>query len=218
MRTLILALLPLLTAGAAPAARPAHPALPWLFNLQGVTAVDNGDPLVTIAMDSESDPSCAEMAGTGLALVANVAPAGGPETILASFAHGVMVYGREGELIASTPGFPCAGSADEIEVLAAGTAFGVPTIVVAMATGGRREQLTWLGLFRVGRDGRLEAVFAGAVEQREDGIVRRGSVTLLPGGLLVRDPSGGVGFWTFDDVSGVYIPRGGLTGEGQPHS
>lgn len=191
---------------------------PWLRNLSDVRAVSAGDPFVGIAMDAESDPSCDEATSTGLALVANVAPASGPETILASFAQGVMVYGREGELIAATPGFPCAGSADEIEVLAAGTAFGVPTIAITATTGGRREQLTWIGLYRVGLHGRLEAVFTGAVEQREDGIVRRGSITILPGALLVRDPLGGVGFWVIDPVSGVYVPHGGFGGSEYPHS
>ncbi len=112
----------------------------------------------------------------GYALTANVANPGGDETILASFAHGVMVYGREGQLLASTPGFSCEGSADELDVLAVGTAFGVPMVAIVAKTGGRREQLTWLGLFRVGANGRLEATFAGAVEQREDGIVRRGAI------------------------------------------
>lgn len=218
MRIALLVLLGVLAGGSGPQARPAHPALPWLFNLTNVKAVDTGDPLVTMAMDAEIDPSCAELESPGFALVANVAAAAGDETILASYAHGVMVFGHEGELIASTPGFPCAGSADEIEVLAAGTAFGVPTIVMVATTGGRREQLTWLGMFRIGRTGRLEAVFTGAVEQREDGIVRRGSVTVLPDALMVRDPLGGVGFWIFDEVSGVYIPRGGLTGGEHPRS
>lgn len=208
MRTVFFVLLAFLAGGGPPQERPANPALPWLFNLTNVTAVETGDPLVTIAMDAEIDPSCDELGSPGLALVANVAASAGDETILASYAHGVMVFGREGELIASTPGFPCAGSADEIEVLAAGTAFGVPTIVMVATTGGRREQLTWLGMFRVGLNGRLEAVFAGAVEQREDGIVRRGSVTVLPDALMVRDPLGGVGFRIFDDAWRRVHPSG----------
>lgn len=218
LKPLVVFLLALLAPGSIPHSEPASPALPWLFNLEHVTASDVGDPLVTLAMEARMDPSCDEAMPAGLALVANVAPAAGPETILASFAHGVMVYSAEGELIASTPGFPCAGSADEIEVLAAGTAFGVPTIVIAVTTGGRREQLTWLGLYRVGLHGRLEAVFAGAVEQREDGIVRRGSVTILPEALLVRDPLGGVGLWVFDPIGGVYVPRGGTTEGEHPQS
>ncbi len=191
---------------------------PWLSNLSEVRAVDSGEPFAAFAMDAEVDPSCDEAMSTGLELVANVAPAGGSETILASYAHGVMVYGSEGELLAATPGFPCAGSADEIEVLAAGTAFGTPMIAITATTGGRREQLTWIGLYRIGLHGRLEAVFTGAVEQREDGIVRRGSITILPGALLVRDPLGGTGFWVMDPVSGVYVPSGGFGGSEYPHS
>jgi hypothetical protein len=202
--------------GTAVHAEPAS--MPWLRNLGDVRAVSVGEPFVAMAMDAEIDPSCDESMSTGLALVANVAPGSGSETVLASFAHGVMVYGREGELIAATPGFPCAGSADEIEVLAAGTAFGVPLIAITATTGGRREQLTWVGLYRIGLHGRLEAVFTGAVEQREDGIVRRGSITILPGALLVRDPLGGVGFWVIDPVSGVYVPSGGFGASEYPHS
>lgn len=209
-------MLALLAAGGPPS--PASPALPWVFNLDNVEAVVAGDPLVTLALDAAIDPSCEELTFPGFVLQANVTGTPGDETVLASFAHGLMVYGREGELLAATPGFPCEGSADELEVLAAGTAFGVPMIAIVATTGGRREQLSWLGLFRVGANGRLEAMFAGAVEQREDGIVRRGSVTFLPGALLVRDPMGGVGFWIFDRVSGVYIPHGGLTGSEPPHS
>lgn len=216
--SLLLGLIAVLAGGGTPSTAPESRALPWLTNLKDVTAVAVGDPLITMAMDAEVDPSCDETTPVGLALVANVAPAAGPETILASYAHGVMVYGHEGELIASTPGYPCAGSADEIEVLATGTAFGIPTIAIAVTTGGRREQMTWLGLFRIGQRGRLEPVFAGAVELREDGIVRRGSVTILPNGLLVRDPLGGVGFWVFDDTAGVYLPRGGFAGTEIPHS
>lgn len=197
---------------------PASPGLPWVFNLDNVKAVEAGDPLLTFAMAADPEPSCDDLTSSGYALTANVTGTGANETILASFAHGVMVYGREGELLAATPGFPCSGSADGIDVLAVGTAFGVPTIAIVATTGGRREQLSWLGLYRVGLNGRLEALFAGAIEQREDGIVRRGSVTFLPGALLVRDPMGGVGFWTFDQVSGVYIPRGGFAGAEPPHN
>lgn len=206
------------TAVVGPIARtPAHPSLPWLYNLEDVRAVETGDRLVTLSMTSDPDPSCRDNASPGLVLVADVAPAAGVETIFASYTNGIMVVGREGEPIASTSGYPCAGSADEVEVLATGTAFGKPTIVLAVTTGGRREQLTWVGLFQLGHHGRLEPVFAGAVEQREDGIVRRGSVTILPGALLVRDPFGAVGFWTFDDEGGVYVPRGGY-GSTVPHS
>jgi len=215
---LLLGLFAVLAQGDSTPAPSGSRALPWLHNLDDVISVDVGDPLITLAMDTQVDPSCDEVLPVGLALVANVAPAAGPETILASFAHGVMVYGHEGELIASTPGYPCAGSADEIEVLAAGTAFGIPTIAIAVTTGGRREQMTWLGLFRVGPHGRLDPVFAGAVELREDGIVRKGSVTILPDGLLVRDPLGGVGFWLFDETARVYLPRGGFAGTEIPHS
>jgi hypothetical protein len=137
--------------------------------------------------------------------------------IVASYARGVMVFGADGQVLASTPGFPCSGTADEIEVVAAGDAYGVPTLVLAATTGGHREQLTWLGMFRVEPTGTLEAVFAGTVELREDGVVRRGSVTVLPDALHVRDPAGPSGYWVFDPVAGVYLPPGAYDDTAVPH-
>lgn len=223
MKVLVFALVAVL-APSAPreprVARPAHRALPWLFNVANTVAVDSEDPSIALPLGlfRDIDPTCEDVPTAGLRVTAEVAPSPGRETVVASYAYGVLVLDSEGTVIAAAPGYSCEGSADQIEVLAAGTAFGVPTIVVVGTTGGRREQLTWLGMFRVGLGGRLDPVFTGAVEQREDGIVRRGSVTVLPGALLVRDPFGGVGFWVFDRGGGVYIPRGGYSGLDVPHS
>lgn len=217
MTPTLLAVLAVLSPAAPGARAPSHPLLPWLYNFHDATAVDTGDRLVTLSLTTTPDPSCRDNASPGLVLEADVSPSPGRETIIASYEHGVLVVGSEGEPLAETAGYPCAGSADEIEVLASGTVFGAPMIVLAVTTGGRREQLTWLGMYRIGHDRRLEPVFAGAVEHREDGIVRRGSVTILPGALLVRDPFGKVGFWTFDDGGGVYVPRGAY-GDTVPHT
>lgn len=225
MKLVALALLSVLVAGGGVAAQepatpqPAHPSLPWLFNLQDTVAVDAGDPDATLSMEflADTDPSCDDAAYPGLALKTDLGGPAGRETIVASYSHGVLVYGSEGQLVASTPGYPCEGSADDLEVLGFGHAFGAPTLVLAATTGGRREQLTWLGLYRVGLNGRLEATFAGAIEQREDGIVRRGSVTLLPGALLHRSPDGELTYWIYDSEGGVYVPRGSLNGPEIPH-
>jgi len=220
MKALSLALLATLAPGApgaTPAVAPAHPLLPWLYNLDDVTAVDRGDRLVGLALAAEVDPSCEGNASPTLVLSADLAPSPGPETIVASYAHGVLVFGAEGQFLASAPGFACSGTADELEVLAAGTAFGTPTLVIAATTGGHREQQTWLGMFRVGHHGRLDAVFAGTVELREDGVVRQGRVTVLPDALHVRDPLGTSDYWVFDPAGGVYLPPGGYDVTRTPH-
>jgi hypothetical protein len=210
MKWFAIALVAVLSPGAPLELRASHPALPWLYNLQDVTAVETDDRLATLQLGGydEVDPDCGSGAVTGLGLRADIARAVGVETVLSSYARGTLVLGSEGQVLASTPGYPCAGTADGLEVLAVGRAFGQPTVVLAVTTGGRREQLTWLGMFRIGLNGRLEATFAGEVEHREDGIVRRGSVTILPGALLHRTPDGELILWTYDEPGGVYVPRG----------
>jgi hypothetical protein len=223
------------TATTAPSSQPtppraSDPLLPWLRNLRDVVATDGHEPVETFRSDASLDPAldpadltCRDDVSQGLVLTADVSPVAGTETILASFSQGVAVLGSEGQQLASTPGYPCFGSADQVEVLAAGTAYGVPTIVLAVTVGGRREQATWLAMYRIGVGGRLEPVFTGVVEERADDIVRLGSVTILPDGLLVRSPSGGASMWTWDPTAGVYVPpaahedRGGH-GEGSEES
>ena len=206
MRLVLLALLATLMPPTGPQRRGSHPLLPWLHNLQQTVATDMSEPLDASAYENEpADEACEELAATAITLEADVAPSAGLETIIASYAAGVTVIGREGNVLASAPGYACAGTADTVEVLAAGYAFGAPTIALVATTGGRREQLTWLGLYRVTREGELDAVYTGAVEERVDGVVRRGSITILPGALLVRDPGGAVGFWVWDETSGTYL-------------
>ena len=173
------------------------------FRLTGI-----GDP------DDRCDPD----EHVGFAVHATLGPGADDVTVLGSYAEGVVVVGPEGKALASTPGFVCQGSADELEVLAVGRAFQTPTIVVVATTGGRREALTWVGLYRLGREGRLDPVFAGAVEYRTDGIVRRGTITLLPDALIHRPPGGEPELWVFDPVVHAFTPRGGLDATVEPHS
>ena len=206
---------------ARPAPRPADPALPWLYNLDSVSATAAGDPVTAFRMSGlgDPDPSCDPQLHAGFSIAGPLAPTSRPVTVMASYAEGVIVFGAEGELLASTPGFPCMGSADQLEVLALGRAFLEPTIVVVATTGGRREQITWLGLYRVGDDRRLAPVFTAAVEHSEDGIVRRGRITLLPDALLYEPPGDEpVELWTFDPRVHAFTPQGGFDANVPPHA
>jgi hypothetical protein len=150
------------------------------------------------------EQGCGAGAYQAIELVADVAPSPGRETILASYAHGVVVLDREGDVVASTTGYRCAGSSDEVEAVAAGDAFGDPTIVVVTRTGGRREFSTVVGLFRIGFGGRLDPVFTATVEEHSGERSRRGAIDLLPGALVHRLPDGRHGFFVFDPVGRVY--------------
>lgn len=153
----------------------------------------------------DESPECELSAHEGVQLVADIAPRAGAETIVASYAQGILVFDREDQVIASTPGYPCSGTADSIEIIAAGSTWGAPTLVIVGTTGGRNESDTWLSLFRVAGD-RLEASFTGVVEERRGEDIQRGSVYLLPGSLLYRRPGGKPMLYLYDPVPGVYMP------------
>lgn len=206
----VLALLQLAGVGAAD-----EPALPWLHGFAPAQSRTSA-PGSTSWFDGDLD--CPADAQPPLTLVADVAPAGGRETIVATLTGGIRVTSAEGVELAASPGYPCAGSADELEVLAAGSVFGERTIVLAFTSGGRREQYTWLGVYRIGFGGEIDPLFAGVVEQREDGIVRRGSVTFIPGALIYRPPGHRDSLWVFDPVVHTYTPRGPFGHEVLPHS
>lgn len=187
------------------ACQPAAPALPWLHGMTDVKTSTTG----ATDLDGEELPDrCGAGATTTLELHADLAPAAGRERILASFARGILVLGHERQLIAEAPGFACEGSADELEVLAVGRAYGAPTLVIAATEGGHHESATWLGLLRPGVGTTLDALFTAVVEQRVGDQIDRGDVWLLPGGLLYRRPRGPVTFWIFDDAARAYVPFG----------
>jgi hypothetical protein len=193
------------------------PALPWLHGFPGARVSTSADP--GAAGWFGEDIECPAQAQPPLRLVADVAPAAGRETIVATLAGGIRVTSAEGIELAASAGYPCQGSADELEVLAVGSVFGERTIVLAFTTGGRREQGTWVGVYRVGFGGDIDPLFAGMVETREDGIVRTGSVTFLPGALIYRPPGHrGDSLWVFDPVVHTYTPRGPFDHEAPPHS
>jgi hypothetical protein len=214
IRTLLLAAVATLQLSGAAVAD--SPTLPWLHGFAGERVRASADPGSVGWFGEEID--CPADAQPPLRLVADVAPAAGREVIVATLTGGIRVTSTEGVELATSPGYPCQGSADELEVLAVGTVFGERTIVLAFTSGGRREQQTWLGLYRIGFRGEIDPLFAGVVESREDGIVRSGSVTFIPGALIYRPPGHRDSLWVFDPVVHTYTPRGPFGHEAEPHS
>ena len=186
---------------------PASPALPWLHNF-AATAESGVAMPGTVARMSRwrpADMDCGGATYSGLSIVADVAEPRGTEEVLASYTQGVLVVDSAGRLIASATAPVCRGSADAIEAIAAGDAqIGRPVIAMAMTTGGHRESSTWLVLYQV-VGGVVAPVFSAVVEERRDDHSRSGDVTLLPGALMYRSPSGSQTLWTYSDEQQRYI-------------
>jgi hypothetical protein len=186
-------------------------ALPWLqgfFRPQGETEQGSRDVIAQLAEWADPVEGCVASAYGGLSLRADVSAAAGPELILASYTQGVFVLDGDRHVLAQAPGFGCQGSSDELVAIAAGdAAIGVPLVVLAATTGGHAENVTWLTLYRVADDGVLQPVFVGEVERHEGDTTRTGTVTLIPGGLVHRDPSGSVGLWIYDPELGRYVEQ-----------
>jgi hypothetical protein len=187
------------------------PSIPWLHGLANPTSSNRASDEVARRIDtwsrfSDVDPDCS---GTypGFEFEADVARNPGVETVLVSLSLGIVVTDSEGLLITETPGYHCAGSADELEAIAAGDAYGARTIAIAATTGGHRESSTWLTLFRVeGR--RLDPVFTGTVEVRHDKAVSTGGVFLLPNALVYRPPGGKPSVWIYSSDARAYVEHG----------
>ena len=229
MRAALLACIAVLPLSGSAAATPAVASLPWLGNFTDATVSDGDQPGVasepTESGDeswpgwlAEDEPLCAADAQPPLHLRAEVAPSAGIETVVATLTGGVRVINAEGLEVTRSAGVPCVGTADALEILAVGTVFRQRTIVLAITNGGRREQAVWIGVYRVGAAGGLDPLFSGVVETREDGVVRTGRITFLPGALIYRPPGQGDALWVFDPVAHAYTPRGPFDHEAEPHS
>lgn len=188
------------------------PAIPWLHGLADPVGSNVESDEVARRIDtwsefSDVDPECSTGAYPGIAIEADVAPAPGLETVMVSLAHGIVVTDRDGALVTEAPGYHCEGSADELEAIAAGNAFGAPTIAIAVTSGGHRESSTWVSLFRI--DGRrLDPVFTGTVEERRGTTVQRGAIFLLPNALLYRHPGGTPSIWLYNSDARAYVQPG----------
>jgi hypothetical protein len=182
-------------------------ALPWLhhFAAAAVSAEASAQVVERMARWRAPDLDCSAAAYGGLAIAADVAPAPGSEEVLASYTQGVLVLDAAGRVIASAPAPGCQGSADDLDAIAVGDAqLGGPVIALAATGGGHHESSTWLGLYRV-VDGAVVPIFAGVVEDRAGDRTRTGEVTLLPGALLYRAPSGAQTLWLYRPEQHRYV-------------
>ena len=205
-------------------ARPpaAAPPVPYLRDLSERSAA-----LITIAAEPSwraalqlarwqtSDPDCTTSAAGAFLLAADVAPAPGVETVLASYTAGLVVLDARGHKLAAAPPLVCAGSVDAIEYIAAiDPQIGDPVIAIAAVAGGRAERTTWLLLFVV-RGERISSIFSAPVEEWRGPAVSAGEVDLLDGGALRHHaPSGAVTLWRYDRDAGRYVLREVLRGPG----
>jgi hypothetical protein len=178
--------------------------MPWVYGLD-VAASSKGVGEPAAPLEGDELEGCSVGASRTIELVADVMPPAGRETIIASFSGGIAVFDREDHLLAETRGYRCEGSADELDLVAVGSVYGKPTLAVVATTGGRRETSTFVGLYAIAPNA-IEPVFTGAVEAQTDDTIERGTIVLLPGGLVYRSPGGNAHAWRRDEATGVYVP------------
>jgi hypothetical protein len=182
----------------------ATPDIPWLHGLDhAVSSTGVGVPRAPA--DYNVEPGCGVAASREVELVVDVARTAGRETIVATYSTGVAVFDHEDHLVMETPGYPCEGSADELDAIAVGDAYGTPMLALAATSGGRRETQTWVSLFHIGNK-RLDPVFTAVVETRADDTVTSGAIYLIPEGLLYKRPGGSHALWRIDPASKIYVP------------
>jgi hypothetical protein len=193
---------------------PARPqverALPWLHEVTAEAIADapsRGAEALLRDRRSEGD-ACTTSSTASFALVADVAPSPGLETVLASYTAGVVVLDASGRRLASAPPLACSGSADAIEGAAVIELLpGEPAIAIAATAGGRAERTTWLFVLAL-RGEALAPIFAAPVEEWRGPLVSSGDVTRLAGGALrYRAPDGAISRWTYDRAAGRYVMR-----------
>ena len=196
---------------ALPALVDAAPAPPWLRGVDVWVDATSDDARTSRLLPE--DPGCAPSASLAVETTANVSSSAGRETIVASYAQGITVRGAEGDLLASAPGYPCVGSADAMEQIVVGRAWGEDVLGFVITTGGHREAVTWFVLYHLSRRDGLEAMFSGAIEAYRDGETRGGEIALVPGALLHREPTGQRVLWVLDSSGHFYLPYSLSPGE-----
>jgi hypothetical protein len=206
----------LLTSGGAGTPAPSELGMPWLHGFPADAFTDEPSAGAAARLrewrdadtDTDADRGCTTTSQGALALVADVSPGPGAETVLASYTSGIVVLDAHGRRLASTPPMTCWGSSDAIESLAAGDlGLGAPVIALAATSGGRAERTTWL-LLLVVRGERLDTIFAAPVEEWYGPVVSTGEIVLQPGGVLrYRAPDGALGLWGYDRGVGRFVVR-----------
>jgi len=176
--------------------------VPWLHGLDRV--VSSTGIVAPHAPPDEIADDCGVAASRPIELVADVAPGAGRETIVASYSSGVTVFDSEDHVVAELPGTPCQGTADELDAVAVGHAYGDTLLVIVATSGGHRETETSLSLVRAGAT--LDPVFTAVVATRTNDRTIDGAIYLFPGGLLYQRPGGELVPWRVDPGSGIYVP------------
>lgn len=184
-------------------------ALPWLhgfFTPSGVSESSSHEVVAELGEWRPADEGCVAGSFGGMSVTAELDGNPGEERVLASYTQGLVVLDSERHMIAHAPGFDCEGSADELVAIATGdAAIGAPVVVLAATSGGRNLSMTWMTIYRVSNGGELQPVFIGEVERHDGSTTRTGTVTVVPGGLVHRDPAGSLSLWVYDAALGRYV-------------
>jgi hypothetical protein len=191
----------------------ANDPLPWLHGFASTANSESETPGVSDTLELLLGAGNEAEYG-GLQVTADVAPAAGVESVLASYRQGVVIVDGAGEVLARVPGFEPSGSADDLVALSVGDAeIGSPVIALAVNRGGHRESVTSVLLYRVDH-GRLEQLFEGEVEDHDGSETSAGEITFLPNGLVYRAPHARIlTVWTFDPQHGRYVECGTIAPE-----
>jgi hypothetical protein len=185
---------------------PPPPSLPWVHGFTPVASSVIESPaasqhIARLSRDPEAAYGAIEVRG-------DLVRDGGSRTVLASYRAGVIVMDPEGRVAARAPAFDPAGSADELLAVAFGDGqLGAPLVVVAVQSGGHRENAISLAIYRF-EEGALEQVFFAPIETHEGDTATLGSLVFLPAGLAYRAPGAlAATTWTFDARRRRYVQR-----------
>lgn len=185
---------------------PPPAAMPWLSGFSSTAVVDAATSAAARRMADLLAVAAQDDYG-GLELRADLAGGFGDETMLASYHLGLIVTDPAGHVVATAPGFETSGSADDLLALAIGDGqLGTPLILVAVQSGGHRENTVTLAIYRLGAGKTLERLFSAPIEEHEGTETRTGAVTFSPNGLAYRAPGARIpSAWKFDIRRNRYI-------------